>query len=91
MWLERGLTPSAVIDALTRSLPMTAIHSPAALLAHRLRELLPPRLPDPGVARPVAPDREVHPLRTCDGCDRAFRSPTPGRCRDCPPAETRAA
>ncbi|MFE2550121.1 helix-turn-helix domain-containing protein [Streptomyces sp. NPDC059355] len=91
VWLERGLTPSAVADALTRSLPTTAIHSPAALLAHRLRELLPPRLPDPGAARPVPPDREIHPLRTCDGCDRAFRSPVPGRCRDCPPADARAA
>ncbi|MFI8260268.1 helix-turn-helix domain-containing protein [Streptomyces sp. NPDC085665] len=91
VWLERGLTPSAVIDVLTRSLPMTAIHSPAALLAHRLRELLPPRLADPGVARPVPPDREIYPLRTCDGCDRAFRSPTPGRCRDCGPPTAGAA
>ncbi|MFK0045404.1 helix-turn-helix domain-containing protein [Streptomyces sp. NPDC090741] len=91
VWLERGVPPSAVAAALTRSLPMTAIHSPAALLAHRLRELVPPRLPDPGAARPVPPDREVHPLRTCDGCDRAFRSPVPGRCRDCPPADVRAA
>ncbi|MFE5538131.1 helix-turn-helix domain-containing protein [Streptomyces sp. NPDC056492] len=91
VWLERGLPPSAVAAALTRSLPLTAIHSPAALLAHRLRELLPPRLPDPGAARPVPPDREIHPLRTCDGCDRAFRSPVPGRCRDCPPADSHAA
>ncbi|MFF4847612.1 helix-turn-helix domain-containing protein [Streptomyces sp. NPDC001194] len=91
VWLERGLPPSAVADALTRSLPTTAIHSPAALLAHRLRELLPPRLPDPGAARTVPPDREIHPLRTCDGCDRAFRSPVPGRCRDCPPPDAHAA
>ncbi|MFB6808911.1 helix-turn-helix domain-containing protein [Streptomyces sp. NPDC056387] len=91
VWLERGLPPSAVIAALTRSLPATPIHSPAALLAHRLRELLPPRLPDPGEARPVPPDREIHPLRTCDGCDRAFRSPVPGRCRDCRPPDAQAA
>ncbi|MFF3651335.1 helix-turn-helix domain-containing protein [Streptomyces sp. NPDC002181] len=91
VWLERGVTASAVAAALTRSLPLTAIHSPAALLAHRLRELLPPRLPDPGAARPVPPDREIHPLRTCDGCERAFRSPVPGRCRDCPPADSHAA
>ncbi|MEU9176818.1 helix-turn-helix domain-containing protein [Streptomyces sp. NPDC048550] len=91
VWLERGLAPSAVIATLTRSLPTVPIHSPAALLAHRLRELLPPRLPDPGAAHPVPPDREIHPLRTCDGCDRAFRSPTPGRCRDCPPPDARAA
>ncbi|MEV6732711.1 helix-turn-helix domain-containing protein [Streptomyces sp. NPDC051364] len=91
VWLERGLTPSAVAAVLTRSLPVVSIHSPAALLAHRLRELVPPRLPDPAPAHPVPTDREIHPLRTCDGCDRAFRSPVPGRCRDCPPADARAA
>ncbi|MFK0222592.1 helix-turn-helix domain-containing protein [Streptomyces vinaceus] len=91
VWLERGLTANAVVDALTRSLPTTPIHSPAALTAHRLRELVPPRLPDPGAARPVPPDRAIHPLRTCDGCDRAFRSPVPGRCRDCPPTDAHAA
>ncbi|TDU78515.1 helix-turn-helix domain-containing protein [Streptomyces sp. KS 21] len=90
VWLERGLAPSAVIAALTRSLPVVPIRSPAALLAHRLRELLPPRLPDSGAARPVAPDREIHPLRTCDGCDRAFRSPTAGRCQGCAPSANAA-
>ncbi|MFF3725635.1 helix-turn-helix domain-containing protein [Streptomyces erythrochromogenes] len=84
-WLERGLAPSAVTAALTRSLPTQTIHSPAALLAHRLRELLPPRLPDPWAPDPAGPDRTVHPLRTCDGCERAFRSPTPGHCRNCAP------
>ncbi|MFF9053428.1 helix-turn-helix domain-containing protein [Streptomyces erythrochromogenes] len=84
-WLERGLAPSAVTAALTRSLPTQTIHSPAALLAHRLRELLPPRLPDPWAPDPAGPDRTVHPLRTCDGCERAFRSPTPGHCRSCAP------
>ena len=30
------------------------------------------------------PDSAVrHPLRNCDGCDRAFRGPEPGRCADC--------
>nr|WSW59410.1 helix-turn-helix domain-containing protein [Streptomyces sp. NBC_00998] len=86
VWLERGLTSSAVAAVLTRTLPMTPIHSPAGLLTHRLRELVPPRLPDPGAMRPVPPDRTVHPLRTCDGCDRAFRSPTPGRCQGCTPS-----
>ncbi|MFD5528670.1 helix-turn-helix domain-containing protein [Streptomyces virginiae] len=87
-WLERGLAPSAVTAALTRSLPTQTIHSPAALLAHRLRELLPPRLPDPWASDPADPDRTVHPLRTCDGCERAFRSPTPGHCRSCAPPPT---
>ncbi|MFJ9943535.1 helix-turn-helix domain-containing protein [Streptomyces erythrochromogenes] len=87
-WLERGLTPSAVTATLTRSLPTAPIHSPAALLAHRLRELLPPRLPDPRSPHPAGPDRTVHPLRTCDGCERAFRSPTPGHCHSCAPPPT---
>ncbi|MFJ9934530.1 helix-turn-helix domain-containing protein [Streptomyces virginiae] len=87
-WLERGLAPSAVTAALTRSLPTQTIHSPAALLAHRLRELLPPRLPDPRTPHPAGPDRTLHPLRTCDGCERAFRSPTPGHCRSCAPPPT---
>ncbi|MFE7186270.1 helix-turn-helix domain-containing protein [Streptomyces erythrochromogenes] len=87
-WLERGLTPSAVTAALTRSLPTVAIHAPAALLAHRLRDMLPPRLPDPRTPGPAGPDRTVHPLRTCDGCERAFRSPTPGHCHNCAPPPT---
>ncbi|MFK4182553.1 helix-turn-helix domain-containing protein [Streptomyces sparsogenes] len=53
----------------------------AALLAHRLTALLPPPLPaaEPR-SRPV-------PLQNCDGCDRAFRAPRPGLCRDCREAE----
>ncbi|MFF3542510.1 helix-turn-helix domain-containing protein [Streptomyces platensis] len=79
-WLERGVSPEAVRSALTTGLPPTLRH-PAALLAHRLTDLLPPPLPP---TPPAAPAR-VHPspLQTCDGCDRAFRAPTPGRCRDC--------
>ncbi|WP_030730831.1 hypothetical protein, partial [Streptomyces sp. NRRL S-237] len=82
-WLGRGLPQAAVIAALTRALPSATIHSPAALLAHRLREQLPPRIPEAWEAYPVVPDREVHPLRSCEDCDRAFRSPVPGRCTSC--------
>ncbi|MFF7136717.1 MULTISPECIES: helix-turn-helix domain-containing protein [unclassified Streptomyces] len=79
-WLERDLTPTAVRDALTARLPMEPLHRPAALLAHRLTAQLPPLPP----IRPPAPPREiVHPLQKCDGCNRAFRAPDPGRCRDC--------
>ncbi|WP_327735162.1 helix-turn-helix domain-containing protein [Streptomyces nojiriensis] len=90
VWLERGLVPGAVTAALTRGLPPTVIHSPAALLAHRLREQLPPRLPDPWAAYPVLPDREIHPIRACEDCDLAFRSPVPGRCKDCAAAASAA-
>jgi anti-sigma regulatory factor (Ser/Thr protein kinase) len=33
-----------------------------------------------GVTRGLPPRKT---FQTCDGCDRAFRSPTPGHCRDC--------
>ncbi|WP_405840009.1 helix-turn-helix domain-containing protein [Streptomyces platensis] len=79
-WLERGASPEAVRNALTAGLPATLRH-PAALLTHRLSELLPPPLP---AASPAATTRaRPAPLQTCDGCDRAFRASTPGRCRDC--------
>lgn len=79
-WLERGATPDAVRLTLTTGLPPEPLRHPAGLLAHRLTELLPPPLPPD----PPAPDRP-HPFQTCDGCDRAFRSPTPGLCPDCRP------
>ncbi|GGV31189.1 DNA-binding protein [Streptomyces longisporoflavus] len=77
-WLDRGITPEAVRRTLTAGLPATPIHHPAALLAHRLTEFLPPPIP-PAPTAPPRPD----PLQNCDHCDRAFRAPGPGRCRDC--------
>ncbi|MFE6172916.1 helix-turn-helix domain-containing protein [Streptomyces sp. NPDC056464] len=76
-WLERDVTPTAVRHALTTDLPPEPLCRPAALLAHRLATRLPP--PPPFAPPPAT----RHPLQTCDGCERAFRSPTPGRCRDC--------
>jgi len=70
--LERDVTLTAVRHALTADLPPEGLRRPAALLAHRLTAQLPP---------PPPPVR--HPLQNCDNCDRAFRSPTPGRCHDC--------
>ncbi|MEW2067476.1 hypothetical protein AB0917_10625, partial [Streptomyces sp. NPDC007346] len=32
---------------------------------------------------PTHPRTTTTPFQTCDGCERAFRSPTPGHCRDC--------
>ncbi|MFE6162691.1 helix-turn-helix domain-containing protein [Streptomyces sp. NPDC056486] len=77
-WLERGISPEAVRRTLTAALPTAPIHHPAALLAHRLTEFLPPPLP-PTPAAPSRPD----PLHNCDHCDRAFRAPQPGHCREC--------
>ncbi|MFB7400333.1 hypothetical protein ACFCZR_09180 [Streptomyces rubiginosohelvolus] len=90
-WLERAVRPDSIRRTLTDDPPQPLKH-PAKLLAHRLTELLPP-VP-PGVDALAALDRPrprftVTPFQTCEDCDRAFRSPTPGHCRDC--RETRAA
>ncbi|MGW1063091.1 helix-turn-helix domain-containing protein [Streptomyces aureus] len=79
-WLERDLTPIAVRHALTRDLPLEDLHRPAALLAHRLGALLPP---PPPFRSPLTVRDVRHPLQNCEGCDRAFRGPEPGRCGGC--------
>ncbi|WP_149548643.1 helix-turn-helix domain-containing protein [Streptomyces marokkonensis] len=80
-WLEREVTPTAVRHALTTDLPDTPLRRPAALLAHRLTAQLPPPTP---YRAPATPPPVRHGLRTCDGCDRAFRAPaTETHCRDC--------
>ncbi|MFF4270982.1 helix-turn-helix domain-containing protein [Streptomyces sp. NPDC001536] len=85
VWLERGVPATVVEQALTSGLPQDPIKRPAAFLARRLTTLLPAPLPiaPPPPPRALRPD----PLQTCDGCERAFRAPQPGRCRDCRPAE----
>ncbi|WP_329560276.1 helix-turn-helix domain-containing protein [Streptomyces uncialis] len=83
-WLERGTHPDAVRAALTTGLPPDRLHSPAAFLAYRLTTLLPPPLPTLRQGPPPPP-----PLQTCDSCDRAFRSRTPGHCGDCRASATR--
>ncbi|MER6069773.1 helix-turn-helix domain-containing protein [Streptomyces sp. NPDC001817] len=79
-WLERDVSPSAVRRALAADLPPEGLRRPAALLAHRLTAQLPP---PPPFRAPAAQPPVRHPFQTCDGCDRAFRAPHPGRCRDC--------
>ncbi|MFY0516189.1 hypothetical protein ACOMD4_38250, partial [Streptomyces anulatus] len=82
-WLERAARPDAVRRILTTDLPHPLRH-PAKLLKHRLTALLPPPLPGShDLAAPARPRVTVTPFQTCDDCDRAFRSPTPGHCRDC--------
>ncbi|MFD7132654.1 helix-turn-helix domain-containing protein [Streptomyces sp. NPDC059894] len=80
-WLERDVSPTAVRQALSADLPPEGLRRPAAFLAHRLTALMPP-LPPYG-ASVVPPPAVRHPLRNCDGCDRGFRGPEPGPCRDC--------
>lgn len=78
-WLERGAAPDAVRRTLTANLPADLRH-PAAFLAYRLTELLPPPLPVAPVS--VAAPRP-DPLQNCDTCDRAYRAPEPGDCPGC--------
>ncbi|EDY46697.1 translation initiation factor IF-2 [Streptomyces sp. SPB074] len=79
-WLATGMDRARVADTLTTGLPAHFLTRPAALLAFRLKDTplpAPPRrTPDPRPPRP-------HPFQTCDTCDRVFRAPTPGHCRDC--------
>ena len=79
-WLERDIAPTAVRHTLTTDLPPEALRRPAALLAHRLTAQLPP---PPPFRTPTTHPPVRHPLQNCDGCDRAFRAPTPGRCQHC--------
>ncbi|EGX58575.1 hypothetical protein SZN_17097 [Streptomyces zinciresistens K42] len=79
-WLAAGLLPTHITDHLTARLPDRFLTRPVGILAYRLKETplpVPARSAEPA-ARPMAV-----PLRNCDGCDRAFRSPEPGRCRGC--------
>ncbi|MET7635721.1 helix-turn-helix domain-containing protein [Streptomyces sp. NPDC005078] len=78
-WLERDAHPDAVRHSLTSDLPEHLNH-PVGLLAHRLTAHLPSPLP--AAPTPASAPRP-HPFQDCDGCDRPFRAPEPGRCRDC--------
>ncbi|MER6524792.1 helix-turn-helix domain-containing protein [Streptomyces sp. NPDC001508] len=88
-WLERDVSTVAVRHALTADLPPEGLlRRPAALLAHRLAAQLPP---PPPFRASAAPPAVRAPLQNCDGCDRAFRSPEPGRCHACRPSVATAA
>ncbi|WP_031520037.1 GntR family transcriptional regulator [Streptomyces sp. NRRL F-5123] len=80
-WLGRAVPPAEITRVLSAGLPPspTPIHAPSRFLAHRLAVHLPPPLPP----EPVRAPRPA-PLRTCDGCERAFRTEDPtARCADC--------
>ncbi len=66
----RRLAP-AVTAWLERGVPATAVE-----------RTLTAGLPQEPIRHPAARVRP-DPLQTCDGCERAFRAPRPGRCRDC--------
>ncbi|MGX4690796.1 hypothetical protein [Streptomyces sp. JNUCC 63] len=79
-WLAAGVEAHQITELLTTSLPDRFRARPANILAFRLRET---PLPAPPPLTPIAERPAVLPFQTCDGCDRAFRAPEPGRCRDC--------
>ncbi|MEU8630489.1 helix-turn-helix domain-containing protein [Streptomyces sp. NPDC048669] len=81
-WLERDTHPDTIRHTLTSDLPNPVKH-PAKLLRHRITTLLPPPLPDTTALTPPHRKTTVIPLQNCDTCERAFRSTTPGHCRDC--------
>lgn len=82
-WLERGAAPATVHRTLTADLPVLMKH-PAGVIAYRLRELLPPPLPvTPAPSPAMAVAHRPPPFQDCDGCERVFRAPEPGRCRGC--------
>ncbi|GAA2915435.1 helix-turn-helix domain-containing protein [Streptomyces thioluteus] len=82
-WLDRDIGARQIVRTLTTDLPTGRIPWPARLLNYRLTNWLPPQLP----TTPLEPQPEAaprpHPLQNCNGCERAFRSPAPGLCRDC--------
>ncbi|MEU0252197.1 hypothetical protein ABZ299_06715 [Streptomyces sp. NPDC006184] len=81
-WLAAGVAPAQITALLTNRLPDRFLSRPARILAFRLRETpLPAPTPRPLVEE--AARTAVLPFHTCDGCERAFRAPEPGRCRDC--------
>jgi hypothetical protein len=86
-WFDAGASPAVIHHALTDNLPGD-LRNPARLIGYRLAALLPVPLPARPAPAPIgAVDsraaRRPLPLQNCDGCDRAFRAPQPGRCRDC--------
>ncbi|MGQ4416411.1 hypothetical protein ACN6LA_002161 [Streptomyces sp. SAS_269] len=84
-WFAGGATAAVVQQVLTADLPVDMRH-PAGVLAYRLSELLPaplPARPRATIASEEAIRRHPDPFQDCDGCERAFRAPHPGRCRDC--------
>ncbi|WP_262386739.1 helix-turn-helix domain-containing protein [Streptomyces sp. TRM49041] len=78
-WLARGFSDSAVFRTLTGDLPSGTIRWPARLIEYRLREWVPPHVPDDG----PDPGGRPLPLQNCDRCDHAFRAAEPGVCPGC--------
>ncbi|MGV9344359.1 hypothetical protein ACWDSD_06025 [Streptomyces spiralis] len=79
-WLAAGVEAPQIIEFLTTRLPDRFRARPAGILAFRLRDT---PLPAPPPAAHRADRPAALPFQTCDGCERAFRAPEPGHCREC--------
>ena len=90
MMLE-GWTPEQLRQVIAgRPLPDQITTTVGSIVSGRIRQAL--SVPPPGTVRePSAmsvavdtlPRSPVIPMRCCERCDRGFRSPEPGLCRDC--------
>jgi hypothetical protein len=93
--LLEGWTPEQLRQVIAgRSLPDEITTTVGSIVSSRLRQALAGPVPETvgngtymtsavsgGVA--TLPRQTVAPLRNCDRCDHAFRSPEPGLCRPC--------
>jgi hypothetical protein len=95
-WLTHGVDAATITQTLTAALPVPLRARPARILAYRLRDrpVSPPPSsrtagedptgPSGAQGGDASPQPPLHPWQTCDGgCERAFRAPEPGSCRDC--------
>jgi len=89
--LLEGWTPEQLRQVVAgRPLPDQITTSVGALVSKRLQQALTGPVPD-NVRAPSAlsvvpatvPKPIVIPMRCCERCERGFRSPEPGLCRDC--------
>ncbi|MGQ4384648.1 hypothetical protein [Streptomyces sp. SAS_270] len=84
-WLARGADVSHLVRSLTTGLP-EQVHSPRALAQRRLRDKMPPELPE----RPAPPARAPRTLMECTNCGAPGRPEAlpGGLCRACRDADT---
>ncbi|MGW1463128.1 translation initiation factor IF-2 [Streptomyces sp. NPDC002308] len=97
-WLAHGIDAETITQTLTIGLPAVFVTRPARVIGYRLRDEPMPLpgssrtaaavttgLPSTSIgAPPPSAAPQLPPWQTCDGgCERAFRAPEPGSCREC--------
>ncbi|MGW2839700.1 translation initiation factor IF-2 [Streptomyces sp. NPDC001493] len=104
-WLAHGIDTETITQTLTIGLPAVFVTRPARVIGYRLRDEPMPLpgssrtaaavttgLPSTSIgAPPPSAAPQLPPWQTCDGgCERAFRAPEPGSCRECAEDDTPA-